>query len=227
MTARLTLIAAAALMANAGAATVIPNYENPGPDGDPFLYLDKVTMSSTDSWTDSETVGAWSFRDLRTTVNPNRGWGHFATWYLIELTSAVQVTISMSSSDPAAWAGFAIYAGESVNDDPGMAHSFSNNGLEIAALNGGWDKNGPDGTTGLTYVGNGHSTTTQSGTATGTWTLGPGLYSVVFGNAADSSDLPPDIDYDFSIVTTIPEPSTALLAALASGLLVLRRRRSH
>ncbi|RYD62137.1 MAG: PEP-CTERM sorting domain-containing protein [Verrucomicrobiaceae bacterium] len=221
----LPLLTAAALLANANAATVVTNYENPGTDGDPFLYLDKITFSTTDSWSDSGDVGGWSFRDTRVTANQDRGWGHFSTWYLIEITSTSNVTITMSSADAAAWAGFVIYAGESVNDDPGMAHTYSNNGLQIAALNGGWDKNGPGGTTGLAYIGNSHSTTTQSGTATGTWTLGPGLYSIAFGNAADSTSLPPDIAYDFSILTTVPEPSTALLSACASGLFFIRRRR--
>lgn len=220
------LLLAAVLMAHANAATVVTNYENPGTDGEPFLYLDKITFSTTDSWSDSGDVGGWSFRDTRITANQSRGWGHFATWYLVELTGTTQLSISMSSSDPAAWAGFAIYAGESVEDNPGMAHTFSNNGLEIAALNGGWDKNGPGGTTGLAYLGNSHSTPTQSGTASGTWTLGPGLYTIAFGNAADSTALPPDVTYSFNISTAVPETSTALLSTLAVGFLGLRRRRN-
>lgn len=233
----LRLLAAAALVANAPAATVIPDYENPGPDGTPFSYqLGKVNMSTTDSWSDAESVGGWSFRDLRPDRNQNRGWGHFSAWVLLELTAETSVSISMGNArslddlsgelvpDMGAWAGFVVYAGESVSDNPGEFHTYSNNGNDQALLNDPWDKNGPGGTRGLTYVGNGVEAT-QSTTASGTWVLGPGLYTIGFGNVADSGLSPTDKTFDFNI-TTVPEPSAALLSILAAGALGLRRRRA-
>lgn len=222
---RLLKCLAAALIAPAGAATVISDYDNSTGPGDPgFPYIDKVIMSVTDSWSDSITPGGWSYKNLAGAANPNQGWGHTSRWFLIELTGTADVTVSMSSADSSAWAGFVIYAGESIDDVPSAAHTFSNNGLEIAALNGGWDKNGPGGTPGLVYVGHAHESA-PSPSASGTWTLGPGLYTIAFGNAADSGTAPTAKTFSLAI-TTVPEPSAALLSFLAAGALGLRRRRA-
>jgi hypothetical protein len=222
-----TLIASMVVLASAAhAATVITDYDNStGPSDPGFIYLDKVIMSTTDSWSDSITAGGWSYRNTNIAANPSGGWGHTSRWFLIELTGMVSVSVSMQGTDPLAWAGFVIYAGESISDDPNEAHTYSNDGLQIAALNGGWDFNGPGGTPGLTHVGHVHSAT-QSPDASGTWTLGPGLYTIAFGNAADSALAPTAKAFDLNI-TTVPEPSAALLSACAVIGLGLRRRRAH
>lgn len=220
------LIASAAILVSAArAATVISGYDNStGPEDPGFIYIDKIIMTSTDSWSDTANVGGWSYKNTNISANPNRGWGHTSDWFLLELTQTAFVTISMDGSDPSAWAGFVVYAGESINDDAMEAHNYSNNGLEIAALNGGWDLNGPGGTPGLTYVGHGHSAM-QSPDVSGSWTLGPGLYTIAFGNAADSATAPTAKEFGISI-TTVPEPSAALLSILAAGLCAGRRRRA-
>jgi hypothetical protein len=222
------LFASALILATASqAATVVSDYDNSTGPGDPgFLYIDKVIMSTTDSWSDTASVGGWSYKNTNTgpTVNPNRGWGHTADWFLLELTNPAYVTISMVGSDPLAWAGFVIYAGESLIDDATQAHAFSNNGLQVTTLNAAWDFNGPGGTPGLAYVGHGHSAT-QSPDVSGTWALGAGLYTIAFGNAADSATAPTAKDFAVNI-TTIPEPSAALLSILAAGALGFRRRRA-
>ena len=130
----------------------------------------------------------------------------------------------MDGSDPLAWAGFVIYAGESIIDAASEAHNYSNNGLDLVLLNDGWDNNGPAGAPGLAYVGHAHSAI-PSPDVSGTWTLGPGLYTIAFGNAADSSLAPTAKDFAVSI-TTVPEPSAALLSILAAGLFAGRRRRA-
>ncbi|NJN37243.1 MAG: hypothetical protein HC794_09655 [Nitrospiraceae bacterium] len=48
--------------------------------------LDKVIMSTTDSWSDSITAGGWSYRNTNIAANPSGGWGHTSRWFLIELT---------------------------------------------------------------------------------------------------------------------------------------------
>lgn len=219
------LLAITAGIASAPAATVIADYDNStGPEDVAFPYLAKVTLSTTDSWSDTINAGGWGYRNTNASANPNRGWGHSARWYLIELTAASSVTISLAGTDTSAWAGFVIYSGESVNDVPGSIHNFSNNGLDIAGLNGGWDKNGPSGTPGLGYVGHAHEAV-QSPSATGTWNLGPGLYTIAFGNAADSSTSPTAKDFLIQIAT-VPEPSVPLLSLLAATALAGRRRRA-
>jgi hypothetical protein len=222
------LIASTLILTTVGhAATVISDYDNStGPTDPGFLYIDKVIMSTTDSWSDTASVGGWSYKNTNTgvTVNPNRGWGHTSDWFLLDLTSPAYVTISMSGTDSLAWAGFVIYAGESLVDDANQAHTYSNNGLDLVLLNDAWDNNGPGGTPGLAYVGHAHSAT-QSPDVSGSWSLGAGLYTIAFGNAADSATAPTAKDFAVNI-TTIPEPSAALLSILAAGALGFRRRRA-
>jgi hypothetical protein len=218
-----TILAAGLITTAAHAATVITDYDNSTGPGDPgFLYLDKIIMSATDSWSDTVDVGGWSYRNTNSAANPNRGWGHTSDWFLLELTAPGTVQVTMTGVQPDAWAGFVIYAGESLNDDADEAHNYSNNGLQIAALNGGWDFNGPGGTPGLTYVGHAHSAT-PSPNASGTWSLGPGLYTIAFGNAANSAENP--TAKSFAVSIAVPEPSVAVLGAVAALGLGLRRRR--
>ena len=205
---------------------------NPGPDGFDFIYEAKGTATDAAyaEWSITTTVGAWSFKDLRPAANPNRGWGHTASWYLLEVREATQFVVSISSGQSHARPGFVIYAGESTNDDRANVHTFSNNGLDLFLLNDAWDDNGPEKATpvgsnthdpGLAYVSHAHN---SSGTNLigGTY-LTPGLYTIVVGNAADSSTTP--ADPTFSITFAVPEPSTALLA-LAGATAALRRRRA-
>ncbi|MCU0796809.1 MAG: PEP-CTERM sorting domain-containing protein [Akkermansiaceae bacterium] len=204
---------------------------NPGPDGVDFLYDAKgtATDASYAEWNITTTVGAWSYKDLRLSANPNRGWGHTAGWYLFEVQVATQFIVTIESPDAYALPGFVIYAGESLNDDRGSAHTFSNNGLDLFTLNDPWDDNGaakitPSGSNtndpGLTYVNHGYNPSGNS-LLKGMF-LQPGLYTIAVGNAANSSATP--ADPTFNITFAVPEPSTALLA-LGGGLLAFRRRR--
>lgn len=221
------IIAAALMAATSNAATVISNYDNSTGESDPaFPYIDKVIMTANDTWTDSVSVGGWSFRDLRSepAPNPSRGWGHSSAWFLLEVTQPAEVTIAMLSADPTAWAGFVIYSGESIDDTPDNAHTYSNDGLDFEALNSPWDQNGPGGTAGLGYVGNGHEVASAPGTS-GTFDLAPGVYTIAFGNAADSLASPTAKTFDLSI-TTVPEPSAAMLSALTVACFAAHRRRA-
>ena len=212
---------AAALAGSASAAVYSSPYSNPGTDGEAFVYDGKLTLSGTDAYTTSATPGAWSYRDLKATANPNRGWGHTSFWMLVEITAPTSLTFGMTSPNALAQPGFSIYSGESVNDSPADVHTYSNNGNDLTLLNSPWDKNGPGGSTGLTFTGYAFNGVTNS--LTGTFALAPGLYTVAFGNAADSNAAPAAIEYGISF-STVPEPSAALLGALA-GLLTLNRRR--
>lgn len=221
-TTRLTLLALAALTGSAAAATFSTPYSNPGPDGNDFPYEGKLTLSGTDSWLTTATPGAWSYRDLKVGANPNRGWGHTARWYLVELLSPASLLIGMSSTNSLAQPGFALYSGESVNDVAADLHTFSNNGNDLATLNTPWDKNGPGNTPGLAFTGFGYNGVTQE--LNGSFTLPAGLYTIAIGNAADSNNAPAAIAYNLSF-STVPEPATSLMAALAAALPLLRRRR--
>lgn len=216
----LPLLALAMAGAMAQAATVIPGYDNStdgGVSDVAFPYLAKATFGLADSWSTTATPGGWSFRDLDPTKNQNRGWGHSTRWFLVELTQASFLTVSMSSLSSLANPGIVIYGGESISDDPNNLHTYSNNGLDAALLNSPWNTNGD-----LSYLDSAHS-----GVTTGlgkTFNLAAGLYTIGLGNAADSSTFPSAITYDVGF-SVIPEPSCLLLSGSAS-LLMLRRRRA-
>lgn len=203
------------------AATVTAPYSNPGTDTVAFPYEAKVAFSVTDSWDTTTSVGGWSYVDLDPTKNPNRGWGHTSSWFLIETTEASRLQLTLSSLDATSRPGFVLFAGESVEDIPGSLHTYSNNGNDMELLNAGWDKNGTGGTRGLEYVAHGYSDADASLLAS--INLAPGIYTLAVGNGADSNTNPGGRSLSVAI-TTVPEPSTALLGALGA-LALLRRRR--
>jgi hypothetical protein len=205
----------------AAAATVVTPYENPGSDNVAFPYDAKVAFSVTDSWLTSTSVGGWSYVDLDPAKNQNRGWGHTSSWFLLEITSSTVMTVLLDSTNANARPGFVIYSGESVEDVPAAAHTYSNNGNQMTTLNGAWDKNGPSGTIGLGYVTHGFN---PSGASLSTsLQIEPGIYTLAVGNGADSRTNPGGQTFNV-FLSTVPEPSTGLLCALGS-LVLLRRRR--
>lgn len=220
-----TIIATIGAASAAHAAlTVTPAYENAGPDGNPFLYEAKGSFSDSSytEWNLTASVGGWSYVDLKPTANPNRGWGHTSAWYLIEIQQATQFTLSLSSADSLARPGFVLYLGESVNDVPASAHTYSNNGNDLVLLNDGWDNNGAGGAPGLSYVKHGYNAT--GNTLQDSVFLNPGLYTVAIGNGADSTTAP--TAKSFAVTFAVPEPSS-LLISLSGGLLACLRRRRH
>ena len=206
----------------ASAATVVAPYENPGSDTVAFPYEAKVGFSVTDSWLTSTSVGGWSFVDLDPAKNQNRGWGHTSSWFLLEITSSTVMTVMLDSLNASARPGFVLYSGESIEDLPGQAHTYSNNGNQIATLNGAWDKNGPGGTPGLGYVTHGFNASGAS--LSSTFQIEPGIYTLAVGNGADSRTVPGGQTYNL-FLSTVPEPSTGILGALGSLALLRRRRR--
>ncbi|MBB5351813.1 hypothetical protein HNR46_002052 [Haloferula luteola] len=218
------------------AATIDTSYVNPGTDGTAFPYELLVTLDVNDSWSSVTSVGGWSYVNLDPSKDPSRGWGHASTWYLIEITEAtrLEVTISLdvvqtmtstgfdeTTALSSAHPGFVIYAGESVEDAPSSLHSYSNDGGNLIALNDAWDNNGTDGSPGLIYVF--HAFSAEDNTVTGWVDLEPGRYTIAVGNGADANLAPSDKVYQIAFAT-VPEPSALLLGAL-TGLALLRRQR--
>ncbi len=169
-------------------------------------------------------VGGWSWEDLRTTANPNRGWGHTSDWILLDLTEDAYVTFyqTLDASDLGAEniaPGFTVYSGEKTTGDFSAGHSYNNNGKEMS-LNDAWDP-----TDELSYFTSYFSTLAEDIS----WSvyMPAGLYTIAIGNRADSDLAPTAVDYNFRIVTTaVPEPTTyALIGGLLSLLFVAVRRR--
>lgn len=204
------------------AATIIPGYENLGTDGTAFLYEAKATFSANDLWSTTAEVGGWSYVDLDPAKNQNRGWGHASAWYLLEILTATNLQLMLSSTDSSARPGYVIYAGESVEDTPANAHSYSNNGNDLVLLNDGWDNNGPAGAPGLAYLSNAFNASTNS--LIDTVYLSPGLYTLAIGNGADSRNTNSAKTYDLTL-TTVPEPTALTLTFFGAVIGFCRRRR--
>lgn len=226
------MVALALASSGHAAITVTTPYSNPGTDGNAFLYVAKLTASdgSFDIWSTTATPGGWSYGDLRGAGHTmfgaplsgtDQGWGHASRWYLLEIIQATAFTLSLTSSSPDARPGFVMYAGESVNDTPGEAHTYSNNGVNMA-LNDGWDQNGPGGSRGLTYVTHGYNATGSSISQEAF--LSPGLYTIAVGNIGDSTLATGGKTYSLNFA--VPEPGTALLGLLGGASACLRRRRN-
>lgn len=218
-TTTLALLALASATTSQAALSITPGYTNPGTDGDAFLYSAKGTFSddSYAIWSTTASVGGWSYDN--TDTPEKRGWGHTSEWYLLEIAETTPFILNMSSSAADARPGFVIFAGESIEDNPGAAHTYSNDGTDMS-LNDGWDNNGIGGARGLTYVTHGVNTTANS-LGQG-MILAPGLYTIAVGNSASASLAPGAPTYAVSF--TVPEPS-GLALALMGGLLAFRRSR--
>lgn len=199
------------------AATITAPYANPGTDTVAFPYEARIAFTLIDSWDTTTTVGGWSYVDLDPAKNQNRGWGHASSWYLIETLEASWLQLTVSSEDATSRPGFVLFSGESVEDVPGSLHTYSNNGNDLALLNDPWDNNAVP----LAYVTHGFNGSDAS--VTGSVFLEPGLYTLAVGNGADSTTNPGGRSFAVAM-TTVPEPSTALLGALGA-LALLRRRR--
>ena len=227
------IIISAALVSSASAAVVVDYaYNNPSAVNDSptatsqqFRYDAFVTLGPGDSWDSLATLGGWSYVDLDPTKNQNRGWGHAATWFLLELTDPGEFSVSMDWLAPASGPlgpegrpGFTIYSGESVHHNTDNLHTFSNNGNDLTALNSGWDKN----TTPLAFAGTAVNLTGAS--VSDSFMLPAGRYTIVLGNAHDSTTAYVDRDFNFTFAA-VPEPSSALLMTAGCLVLVGRRRR--
>lgn len=207
------------LTVHASAVTVVDPYDNStdgGVSDTAFPYLARATFAGVDSYNTSVMPGAWSFSDLDPAKNQDRGWGHATRWILIELTENTAFSITMTTNSAAAQPGFVIYAGESLNDSPDDLHTYSNNGSSLA-LNDPWNTSDE-----LTYLDNAFAGNTTS--LSETFQLNAGLYTVGFGNAADSTTSPQAIPYQLSL-SAVPEPSGLLLTSVGA-LFLLRRRRA-
>lgn len=214
------IITTAALAATASAAVIDDSYSNPSAPTQ-FGYEVFVTLDAVDSWSSITSVGGWSYMDLQAGANPNRGWGHAATWYLVELTADTTFNITMAWNDSQGGQegrpGFTIYDGESLLHDTSQLHTYSNNGIDMVALNSPWDSNSPA----LGFVGNGVNLSGDE--VSGSFSLSAGRYTIALGNAHDSSTSAVGREYNLTFAT-VPEPTAALLSLLGA-LPLLRRRR--
>lgn len=218
----LPLIALAGVLTS-NAATIA----NSDPQAGGIGYTWTVNLeSTTDSASVSGTVGAWSWEDqsLFDPGDPTVGWTHTSNWVALTLAEAGYVTITLEANSSVPYSGSGNIGGFAATSN--FAPSFT--------LWSGWDNDGSDNHTynnrgdvdwaeDISFIGLVDNTTFAP--ATYTVYLAAGNYTVALGSNAPSTSSPPRQGYSATFsVSSVPEPSVALLGSLAL-IHALRRRR--
>ena len=230
------------LAASASAATIsFHDASNPDPNAGGIGYEWYVTLGGVDSAVTPDIagshVGAWSWEDqgLFEPGDPTRGWTHTSQWVAVTLTAASRFTITLerNANIPngagfrptdnffpsfTLWSGWdnddipqAIADAYAIDPSDGEFHEYNNRG------NIDWAED-------LGFIGMVDNNSASS--ATYSVDLAAGNYTIVLGSNAPSETNPPRQGFRATFATTaVPEPSTALLAVLAAGLLGVSRRR--
>jgi len=164
-------------------------------------------------------VGVWSWNDTAFAGADQMGWTHTTSWMALELTESAILTIIMGRNESVPFLdgfratdnlfpSFTIWKGWDNSGSDG--HIYPNNALI------GWAE-------GLTELVGLVDNSTEP-TAELTLNLEAGLYTIALGSQGPAVGGLPRQGFSASL-TTIPEPSSALLAACAAGIAALRRRR--
>lgn len=210
------------MMTIAGAATATASSVIWRPGGRPSIgvpYDWVVTMAGTDIASDVRHVGAWSWEDnaLFDEGEPTVGWTHTSDWVKLSLTGATSFTLRLerAANVPGAavdslsmFPSFTLWSG--WDEDGVQNHTYNNT-----------NNAGPVWAEDLTYID--HYDNSTATFVERTYSLPDGDYTIVLGSNAPATDTERQ-GYRFTF-TTVPEPSTALMGALAAIALLGRRRR--
>ncbi len=214
-------LAAAALLCLSGpvaamASTVTAG--DPTPNGIGYNWT--VTMNGNDTTAGSTpnfagTVGYLSFNDPINDSDPiGRGWTHTSNWTALTLTEATDLTVTLAANGSGLLPAFALWQGQQNTDNGtiGGYHVYNNAGnFDWSTVDPGADSSS------LNYVGN-ESNSGALSSVSKTFSLGPGLYSLVFGGAARgvSGAATGFLGYQATL-TTAPVPLPAAVWLFGSG----------
>ena len=220
----LGLIAAAVGLWLAGVAPSHASTVTAGDTGDPaargIAYNWTVNMSGYDSTAGSTpaiagNLGSLSWNDPINAGDPiGTGWTHTSRWTALTLTEAADLTITLAANGSSLVPAFSLYAGQQQTDNGG------NGGWHVYNNAGNFDWSTADPTydsSSLNYIGNATASGTDS-SITKTFSLGPGLYSLVFGGNPPAGTLGSSVAYQATL-STVPVPAAVYL--FGSGLIGL------
>jgi hypothetical protein len=206
------------MVASCSAATVIAQHGTARPTiGAPYGWL--ITMNGADTATDVRHVGAWSWEDnaLFSDGDPTVGWTHTSDWVKLSLFNTSSFTIRLqreanvagaSADSLSMFPSFTIWSGWDEDGTQGHTYNNTNNA-------------GPVWAEDLTYID--HFDNSTATFIERTYSLGTGNYTLALGSNAPATD-PARQGYRFTM-TTVPEPSAAILSSLAALLFLSRRNR--
>lgn len=208
ITKQLAVVGIYALAGNQIASAATINVSSGNPEGGAG-YAFHVTLGAGDRTNPFVgTVGSWSWEDAR--LGDGVGWRHQARWISVTLSEYVELVFTVGRNDETddakLFPSFTLYQGLTDN---GAVHVFDNTG-DID-----WDGNGID----LFYIG--HVDNSTLGSASATFSLAAGEYSIALGGNAVSEDDPVNVNFTATL-QAIPEPSS--LALIAIGLIPMFRR---
>ncbi|CUS34277.1 exported hypothetical protein [Candidatus Nitrospira nitrosa] len=183
-------------------------------------YQWTVNMSGYDTTAGSTpnyagTVGSLSWSDPINAGDPiGTGWTHTSNWTALTLTEAADLTITLAANGSTLVPAFTLWSGHQQTDNgtPGGYHTYNNAGnFDWSTQGAGYDSSS------LNYIGNATASGTDS-SITRTFSLGPGLYSLVFGGNPPAGTPGSAVAYQATL-STVPVPAAVWL--FGSGLIGL------
>lgn len=230
----LGLIAAAVGLWLAGAVPSHASIVTAGDTGDPLYtgaeftgrgiyYNWTVNMNGNDTTAGSPitgTVGSLSWNDPINAgeeapgVDLGTGWTHTSNWTALTLTEATNLSVTLAANGSSLVPAFTLYSGHQQTDNgTNFGYHVYNN-----AGNFDWSLVDPQAdSSSLNYVGNATAAGTDS-SITKTFSLGPGLYSLVFGGNPPAGTAGAPVAYQATL-STVPVPAAVYL--FGSGLIGL------
>lgn len=179
-----------------------------------------VNMSGNDTTAGSTpnyagTIGSLSWNDPINAGDPiGTGWTHTSNWTALTLTEAADLTITLAANGSSLVPAFTLWSGHQQTDNgtAGGYHVYNNAGnFDWSAADPTYDSSS------LNYIGNATASGTDS-SITRTFSLGPGLYSLVFGGNPPAGTPGSPVAYQATL-STVPVPAAVYL--FGSGLIGL------
>ena len=205
------------------------------PDNFPYDNYYVFGSDHTATWTSDTDAYSWDHPNLQAMTPELTGWTHLTRWIAITTTSAVDLTIRIDRAsgvriqdpqDPLNMVdagadlvpAFTLWSGFMANVVASGGHEWDNNGNDTPWMQGI-----------LTYL-TSEGNAGNAGFVDVTVSLPAGNYTLNIGGSKDGPFDPGVVPGDLrkgytATLTTVPEPSVTVLAALCGLGLVLRRRR--